>query len=96
MCRLVFLPDYLSAAVSSASLLQTGQGLHKLVAWADAYIVTYSIVDMNSFSYALDLLERISVLRGAIRPPILLLGNKKDLEHNRQVGHMRSLISTHT
>ena len=67
------------------SLPQTGQSLHKQIAWADAYIVTYSICDMESFSYAVHLLETISVLRGATRPPVLLLGNKKDLEHNREV-----------
>lgn len=64
---------------------QTGPNLHKHIAWADAYIVTYSICDLDSFSYAVHLLETISLLRGAIKPPTLLLGNKKDLEHSRQV-----------
>ena len=64
---------------------QTGQSLHKQIVWADAYIVTYAINDLESFNYARNLLDTICALRGSVTPPILLLANKKDLDHNRQV-----------
>lgn len=48
-------------------------------------MVVYSICDMKSFLHARYLLETISVLKGPKRSPIILLGNKRDLEHARQV-----------
>ena len=71
---------------SCLSLLpQSGHSLQRQIAWADAFVVAYSICDVDSFAYAVRLLETIRVLRTAIRPPVLLLANKKDLEHVRQV-----------
>ncbi|XP_039257054.1 uncharacterized protein LOC120333761 [Styela clava] len=66
--------------------------------WADAVVVVYSICDQSSFEAARDVIryirqtEAVEICRqgsnldlAASRIPILLLGNKKDLEHRRRV-----------
>ncbi|XP_015791251.1 ras-related and estrogen-regulated growth inhibitor-like protein isoform X1 [Tetranychus urticae] len=55
------------------------------IAWADAFVVVYSICDKDSFHEARQLLQTIAMYKGARRLPIILLGNKRDLEHNREV-----------
>jgi len=64
---------------------KSGQQLYDQIAWADAFVVVYSITDVASFRHARYLLETISVLKGPQRSPVILLGNKRDLEHARQV-----------
>ncbi|RWS23913.1 ras-related and estrogen-regulated growth inhibitor-like protein [Leptotrombidium deliense] len=61
------------------------QCLNEHISWADAFVVVYSICDKRSFIHARYLLETISVLKGPRRFPVILLGNKRDLEHGRQV-----------
>ncbi|XP_076348896.1 ras-related and estrogen-regulated growth inhibitor-like protein isoform X1 [Tachypleus tridentatus] len=55
------------------------------VDWADAFIVVYSIADRRSFQVATDSLKRIQQQVAGRQVPIILLGNKRDLEHVRQV-----------
>ncbi|XP_062611168.1 ras-related and estrogen-regulated growth inhibitor-like protein [Saccostrea cucullata] len=54
--------------------------------WADAYVIVYSICDACSFERAKTLLESINKVRSNSYIPVLLLGNKTDLEHRRAVG----------
>lgn len=54
--------------------------------WADAYVIVYSICDTCSFDRAKSLLDTISKVRSNSYIPVLLLGNKTDLEHRRTVG----------
>ncbi|GFS10307.1 Ras-related and estrogen-regulated growth inhibitor [Elysia marginata] len=51
---------------------------------ADAFVVVYSITDVNTFKVAQDELGRIRSGATA-NAPILLLGNKLDFDHVRQV-----------
>ncbi|CAG9865017.1 unnamed protein product, partial [Phyllotreta striolata] len=51
--------------------------------WADACMVVYDITCQNSFKQAGDMLQRALNLRSNM--PTVLLGNKADLEHLRQV-----------
>lgn len=51
--------------------------------WADACLVVYDITSRNSLNHAVELLQRVQQLRSQI--PIVLLGNKCDLEHLREV-----------
>ncbi|CAH1183310.1 unnamed protein product [Phaedon cochleariae] len=51
--------------------------------WADACVVVYDITCRNSFTQAADMLQRVLQLRNQI--PTVLLGNKADLEHLRQI-----------
>lgn len=51
--------------------------------WADACVVVYDITNRTSMTHAAELLQRVLQLRSQM--PIVLLGNKSDLEHLRQV-----------
>ncbi|XP_076338580.1 ras-related and estrogen-regulated growth inhibitor-like protein [Tachypleus tridentatus] len=55
------------------------------VRWADACAVIYSICDRDSFNKAHECLDLIHRLRAPSYVPVVLLGNKKDLEQGRQV-----------
>ncbi|XP_046393707.1 uncharacterized protein LOC124161433 [Ischnura elegans] len=70
--------------------------------WGDAFVVVYSVCDRRSFRSAKRLLARLSRLHGGGRhgvseddghlvatplaAPALLLGNKRDLDHAREIG----------
>lgn len=51
--------------------------------WADACIVVYDVTSRDSLNHAVELLQRIQQLRTQILT--VLLGNKCDLEHLREV-----------
>lgn len=65
------------------------------IRWADAVVVVYSICERYSFNYALQCLEAVHKVKAPSYIPIVLLGNKRDLEHGREVsvdeGHELSL-----
>lgn len=55
------------------------------IRWADAFVIIYDICARETFTYAQNMLNSI---RGNKQPsyvPIVLLGNKRDLEHSRKV-----------
>lgn len=54
------------------------------VYWADGCVVVYDITSRASFALATELLQKVQQLRSQM--PTVLLGNKSDLEHLRQVG----------
>ncbi|XP_029140088.1 ras-related and estrogen-regulated growth inhibitor-like protein [Protobothrops mucrosquamatus] len=61
----------------------------KQLHWADGFLIVYSICDRASFAFArhqLHWLRRCSKRRnGRRRAPIVLVGNKRDLQHQRAV-----------
>ncbi|KAL8183995.1 UNVERIFIED_CONTAM: hypothetical protein K2H54_003302 [Gekko kuhli] len=60
----------------------------KQVRWADGFILVYSICDRTSFHFARQQLQQIQQLkrrRGAVKVPVILVGNKRDLQHRRAV-----------
>ncbi|XP_053134833.1 ras-related and estrogen-regulated growth inhibitor-like protein [Hemicordylus capensis] len=60
----------------------------KQLRWADGFIVVYSICDRASFHFARQQLQRIQQLKrkgGAEKAPVILVGNKRDLQHRRSV-----------
>ena len=59
--------------------------LYNHISWGDGFVIVYSICDKQSFNYAIHLLEIVSGFQAHKRTPLILLGNKKDLEHTRQV-----------
>lgn len=67
----------------------------KLENWGDAFVIVYSICDRKSFDEAKGLLEKVQKLKAPSYAPVLLLGNKTDLDHRREVeikeGHELSL-----
>ncbi|XP_061461986.1 ras-related and estrogen-regulated growth inhibitor-like protein [Rhineura floridana] len=60
----------------------------KQLRWADGFIIVYSICDRASFHFARQQLQRIQQLKrrgGAEKTPVILVGNKRDLQHLRTV-----------
>ncbi|XP_005655722.1 ras-related and estrogen-regulated growth inhibitor-like protein [Sus scrofa] len=59
--------------------------------WADGFVIVYDISDRSSFAYAKALIYRIrepqnSHCKRAMESAVLLVGNKQDLCHVREVG----------
>ena len=52
---------------------------------ADAFIIVYSITDEQSFGTARDLFKYIRQFHGNDKVPIVLLGNKTDVENQRSI-----------
>ncbi|KAK4294285.1 hypothetical protein Pmani_033080 [Petrolisthes manimaculis] len=57
------------------------------VAWAEAWVVVYSITSWESFRVGVRAVEAVTAACGGDQPnpPVLIMANKKDLEHIRQV-----------
>lgn len=72
--------------ILDTSFCKTASCLYDHISWANAFVVVYSICDRDSFQHARHCLETISTLKGLRYAPVILLGNKRDLEHARQVG----------
>ncbi|XP_018918066.1 ras-related and estrogen-regulated growth inhibitor-like protein isoform X3 [Bemisia tabaci] len=53
--------------------------------WGEAFVVVYSVTSQHSFREAQDLLEKLNSLKLPSYYTTLLLGNKRDLDHSRQV-----------
>ncbi|XP_035825950.1 ras-related and estrogen-regulated growth inhibitor-like protein [Aplysia californica] len=56
------------------------------VSWADAFVVVYSILSRPSFHAARVLIQGVNRIRTSAYMPIMLLGNKTDLDPRREVG----------
>lgn len=56
------------------------------IRWADAFVVVYSVCDRDSFNDAHNIMGKIQKLKPSNYAPVILLGNKRDLEHARVVG----------
>ncbi|XP_068218609.1 ras-related and estrogen-regulated growth inhibitor-like protein [Palaemon carinicauda] len=63
--------------------------------WAEAFVVVYSVSDKKSYKWAANTLEELSARKPSAC--ILMLGNKSDLSHLREVEEVeaRSLALTH-
>ncbi|XP_037739340.1 ras-related and estrogen-regulated growth inhibitor-like protein [Chelonia mydas] len=60
----------------------------KQLRWADGFVVVYSICDRSSFHLARQQLQRIRQLKrrgSSEKAPVILVGNKRDLQHRRAV-----------
>uniref|UniRef100_A0A3P8TGG1 small monomeric GTPase n=1 Tax=Amphiprion percula TaxID=161767 RepID=A0A3P8TGG1_AMPPE len=60
----------------------------KKVRWADSFILVYSICDRASFNSISRFIQTIKSTKdylGADKPPIVIVGNKRDLHHRRTV-----------
>lgn len=63
--------------------------------WAEAFVIVYSVSDKNSYKWAANTLEELTARRPSAS--VLVLGNKSDLSHLREVEEVeaRSLALTH-
>ncbi|XP_058812636.1 ras-related and estrogen-regulated growth inhibitor-like [Topomyia yanbarensis] len=59
--------------------------LYEHLRWGDAFVVVYSICDKASFEEAADFLQQLTKLKLPSYYTILLLGNKSDLDHAREI-----------
>lgn len=57
--------------------------LENKVAWADAILLVYSVTDRKSFDKLLDFYRALVPLKQ--KPVVVVVGNKSDLKHERQV-----------
>lgn len=55
------------------------------IRWAEAFVIIYSLIDRHSFKSAQEFLRIIKRARASVYAPIILVGNKRDLELGRQV-----------
>ncbi|KAI8477921.1 Ras-like protein member 12 [Branchiostoma belcheri] len=65
-----------------------GKNSDRYLRWADAFIVVYSINNRLSFHEARDYLEEVTQQKPThqqYEPPVIVLGNKTDMERYRQV-----------
>ncbi|KAL8613700.1 hypothetical protein ACOMHN_029792 [Nucella lapillus] len=62
---------------------------------ADAFVIVYSITDRHSLKQAQDLMDTLLFTTPSLHVPILLLGNKSDLEPHRQVTSYDVTLLTH-
>ncbi|XP_010849558.1 PREDICTED: ras-like protein family member 11A [Bison bison bison] len=67
------------------SLMQAGDPLSKCVQWAEGFLLVYSITDYDSYLAIRPLHQHIRKVHPDSRAPIVIVGNKGDLLHARQV-----------
>lgn len=53
--------------------------------WGEAFVIVYSVVDKHSFHEAQEILGQLVKLKLPSYYTCLLLGNKRDLDHSRQI-----------
>ena len=76
---------YFSSFVSTD---QDAENLERYIQWADGLVVVYSITSKHSFNYAKNLLQEVSELqktRDTHEAPVVLVGNKNEMERYRWV-----------
>ncbi|XP_035181512.1 ras-like protein family member 11A [Oxyura jamaicensis] len=65
--------------------VQVLDSLSRCVKWAEGFLVVYSITDYGSYQAVRPLHQHIRQLHPDTRTPIIVVGNKADLLHARQV-----------
>ena len=63
------------------------KGPAALIAWSSAVVIVYSVTDARSFNLAKYILEELNICKKIDQSSVLLLGNKKDLVHLREITH---------
>ncbi|XP_075217374.1 ras-related and estrogen-regulated growth inhibitor-like isoform X2 [Lycorma delicatula] len=59
--------------------------LYEHIKWGEAFVIVYSVCDRNSFLQAQFLLDTLNKVKVPTFYTTLLLGNKRDLDHAREV-----------
>ncbi|KAH1028304.1 hypothetical protein HUJ05_001672 [Dendroctonus ponderosae] len=59
--------------------------LYEHLRWGEAFVIVYSVVDKHSFHEAQEVLGQLVKLKLPSYYTCLLLGNKRDLDHSRQI-----------
>ncbi|XP_028733862.1 ras-like protein family member 11A [Peromyscus leucopus] len=67
------------------NLSQTVDSLSKCVQWAEGFLLVYSITDYESYQSIRPLYQQIRKVHPDGKAPVVIVGNKGDLLHARQV-----------
>ncbi|KAJ7409584.1 Ras-like protein family member 11A [Willisornis vidua] len=65
--------------------VQVPDSLSRCVKWAEGFLLVYSITDYSSYQSVQPLYQHIRKVHPDARTPIIIVGNKADLLHARQV-----------
>jgi len=79
----------ISTEIFDSFVSKNDEDLRRVVAKCDACVIVYDICDRNSFEFANSVATRVRCNQNPASKdsfPILLVGNKSDLEHLREVG----------
>jgi len=63
--------------------------------WADGYVLVYSVVSRKSFQLLQEVQKRVEDFRKGASVPIVILANKSDLAHMRQVTTEEGMLVGH-
>ncbi|KAM7442783.1 hypothetical protein ABFA07_008254 [Porites harrisoni] len=59
--------------------------------WGDLFLLVYAINDRSSFEELIPLKQHLEKVRAADKPLVVLIGNKKDTENDREVSKQEGL-----
>ena len=59
--------------------------------WGDVFLLVYAINDRSSFEELIPLRQHLEKVRAADKPLVVLIGNKKDTENDREVSTQEGL-----
>ncbi|XP_036421511.1 ras-related and estrogen-regulated growth inhibitor-like protein [Colossoma macropomum] len=62
-----------------------GQISDRQLEWTDGFILVYSICDRASFNVVRRQVQRIRQAKSKLSAPVIIVGNKRDLQHRRAV-----------
>ncbi|NWI24933.1 RSLBA protein, partial [Sula dactylatra] len=65
--------------------VQVLDSLSRCVKWAEGFLLVYSITDYSSYQSVRPLYQHIRKVHPDARTPVIIVGNKADLLHARQV-----------
>ncbi|XP_023444552.2 ras-like protein family member 11A isoform X2 [Dasypus novemcinctus] len=77
------------------SLLQAADPLARCVQWAEGFLLVYSITDHSSYQSIRPLYQHIRKVHPDAKTPVVIVGNKGDLLHARQVPTQDGLQLAH-
>lgn len=70
--------------------------MNEILEWANGFAIVYDICDRSSFNSCVETINTIRThykeMKSNIKPSIILIGNKSDLEAGRQVTQMEASL----
>ncbi|NWR71440.1 RSLBA protein, partial [Centropus unirufus] len=75
--------------------MQVLDSLSRCVKWAEGFLLVYSITDYSSYQSVRPLYQHVRKVHPDARTPIIVVGNKADLLHARQVQAKEGLQLAH-
>ncbi|CAI9740090.1 ras-related and estrogen-regulated growth inhibitor-like [Octopus vulgaris] len=73
--------------MDTRSLNQDNGARDDVIRWGDGFMLVYSVTSRTSFDIILDIRRKIEDVKKAAHVPVIVVGNKADMAHVRQVTH---------